>query len=47
MTRHSVQPTDGIFVKNYGFLSFVINMGKNISKNSSGKYSENLFDYAK
>ena len=22
MTRYSVQPTDGIFVKGYGFLSF-------------------------
>ena len=35
MTRHSVQPRDGIFVKGYGFLSFTKNMGKNIDKNIS------------
>ena len=33
MTRYSVHPRDWIFVKGYGFLSFV----KNISKNVSGK----------
>ena len=42
MTRYSVQPRDGIFVKGYGFLSFAKNMGKsiveNISENLSGKY---------
>ena len=44
MIRYSVQARDRIFVKGYGFLSFVKNMGKNInknrSKNLSGKYSQ-------
>ena len=35
--RYSVQPRDRIFAKGYGFLSFAKNMGKNISKNLSGK----------
>ena len=39
MTRYSVQPRYRIFVKGYGFLSFAKNMGKNIRKNLSGKYS--------
>ena len=47
MTLYSVQP---IFVKGYGFLSFVKNMGKNIGKNLSkilnSKYSKFL-DHAK
>ena len=30
---HSVQSTDRIFVKGYGFLSFAKNMGKKIRKN--------------
>ena len=51
MMQYSVQPRDQIFVKCYGFLSFVRNMGKytgeNISKNISGKYSQKLLDYAK
>ena len=58
MTRYSVQPRDQIFVKGYGFLSFVKNMckniGKNISKSLSGKYSpsvlairQKLLDHAK
>ena len=51
MMQYSVQPRDQIFVKCYGFLSFVRNMGKytgeNISKNRSGKYSQKLLDYAK
>ena len=33
MARYSVQPRDQIFVKVYGFLSFIKNMGKNIGKN--------------
>ena len=49
--RYSVQPTDRIFVKGYGFLSFTKNMakiiGKIISKNLSVKYSETFLDYAK
>ena len=32
MTRYSVQPTETIFVKGYGFLSFAKNMCKNILK---------------
>ena len=33
MTQCSVQPRDRIFVKGYGFLSFVRNIRKNIGKN--------------
>ena len=58
MTRYSVQPRHGIFVKGYGFLSFPTNMGKNIgeniSKNLTDKYSlgmlairQKLLDHAK
>ena len=40
-----VQPRDQIFVKGYWFLSFAKymskNIGKNIFKNLSGKYSSN------
>ena len=47
----NIQPRDRIFVKDYGFLSFAKNMGKNIvkkiSKNLSGKYSQKLLDHAK
>ena len=50
MTRYSIQPTDRIFVKSYGF-SFAKNLAKNIdkkiSKNLSGKYSQKLIDCAK
>ena len=48
MTRYSVQPI--IFVKGYGFLSFVKSMcnsiGKNIIKNLSSKYGQKLFNHA-
>ena len=51
MTWYSVQPSDRIFVKGYGFLSFTKNMGKNhgknISKNLSSKYSRKRLDHAK
>ena len=44
MMRYSVQPTDQIFVKGYGLLSFAKNIGKNIGKNISknfrGKFSQ-------
>ena len=44
MTQYSLQTKDRIFVKGYGFLFFARNMGKyigkNISKNLSGKYSQ-------
>ena len=43
MMQNSFQPRDQIFVKGYGFLSFA----KNINKNLSGKYSQNLLDHAK
>ena len=42
MVRNSVQPRDRIFVKGYGFLSFAKNIDKNVGKNLSGKYSQNL-----
>ena len=41
--RHSVEPKDRIYVKEYGFLSFAKNMGKNLSS----KYGQKLFDSAK
>ena len=47
--RYSVQSRNRIFVKDYGFVSFVENMGKNIakspSKNLDGKYSQKLLDH--
>ena len=46
MRRYSAQPRDQIFVKGYGLLFFANNMGKtigkNISKNWSGKCSQNF-----
>ena len=49
--RYLVQPRDQIFVKVYGFLSFVKNMGRNIGKNRSknliSKYGQKLLDHAK
>ena len=45
--RYSFQPRDRIFIKGYEFLSFVKNIGKNISKNLSGKYSQIPFNHAK
>ena len=51
MMRYSVKPRDEIFVKGYVFLSFAKYMGKSIgknkSKNFSGKYSQKLLDCAK
>ena len=47
MMRHSVQPRDRTFIKDYGFLFFTKNMGKNIRKGLSGKYSQKHFDHAK
>ena len=37
----------GLFAKGYGFLSFAKNIGKTITKNLSGKYSQKLFDHTK
>ena len=50
MARCSVQPSDRIFVKGYGFLSFAKNMGKNIkniNKKLRGKNGQKLLDNAK
>ena len=47
MTQYSVQTRDQIFVKGYEFFSFVWNIGKNISKRLSGKYSQKTLDHAK
>ena len=47
MTRYLVQPRSQTFIKGYGFLSFYNNMGRNISKNVSSKYSQKLLDHAK
>ena len=47
MTRYSVQLRNIIFVKGYGFLTFVKNMGKNIGKNLRGKYSQKPLNHAK
>ena len=41
--RYSTEPKDRIYVKGYGFLFFVKNMGENLSN----KYSEKLLDSAK
>ena len=41
--RYSIEPRDTIYVKEYGFLSFAENMGKNLSN----KYGQKLFDSAK
>ena len=48
---YSIEPTDQVFVKDYRFLSFTKNMGKNsdknISKNLSGKPRQKILDFAK
>ena len=40
MTPYSVHSKDWIFVKGYGFFSFVKNIARNISKSLSEKYSQ-------
>ena len=40
--RYSIEPRDGRYVKDYGFLSFAKYMGKNLSN----KYSQKLIDSA-
>ena len=47
MAHYSIQLRYQTFVKGSGFLSFVRNMGKNINKNLSSKYSQKLLDHAK
>ena len=44
--RHSFQPWDWTFVKDYGILFFTRNKVKNISKNVNGKYNQKLLDHA-
>ena len=41
--RYSIEPRDRIYVKGYGFLSFA----KNIGKNCSNKYGQELLHSAK
>ena len=41
--RYSIEPSDRIYVKEYGFLSFA----KNMRKNLSNKYGQKLLDGAK
>ena len=41
--RYSIEPRDTIYVKEYGFLSFAENMGKNLSN----KYGQELLDSSK
>ena len=41
--RYPIEPRNRRYVKGYGFLSFA----KNIDKNVSNKYSQNLVDSAK
>ena len=41
--RYSIEPRDRIYVKGYGFLSIVKNMGKNLIN----KYGQKLIDSAK
>ena len=49
--RYSVQPRDWIFLKGYGFLCFLKDMGentrKNINKNLSSNYNRKFLDHAK
>ena len=40
---YSIQPRDRIYVKGYGFLSFI----KNIGNNLSNKYSQIIIDSTK
>ena len=48
MTHYSMKPTDRIFVKGYGFLSFAKNMSKNVKiyvkTSAANKYSQKLLD---
>ena len=41
--RYSIEPKDRIYVKEYGFLSFTINMGKSLSS----KYGQKILESAK
>ena len=41
--RYAIEPRDRIYVKGYGFLSFIKAIGKNLNK----KYDQKLLDSAK
>ena len=43
-TRYSTENKYRRYVKGYGFLFFMKNIGKNIDKNISSKYSQKLID---
>ena len=48
--RNSIEPRKRRYVKGYGFLSFVRNIGTHaakVSKNMSNRYSQKLVDSAK
>ena len=48
--RYSIEPSDRIYIKGYGFLSFAKNIGMHatkVAKNMSDKYSKKLLDGAK
>ena len=48
--RYLIEPSDRIYVKDYGFLSFVKNIGKNatkVAKSMSNKYSQKFLDSGK
>ena len=45
--RYSVEPRGGILVKDYGFLFFVKNIGKNMSKSLNGESSQKLVNHAR
>ena len=48
--RYSIEPRERRYVKGYGFLSFVRNIGTHaakVAKNLSNKYSRKLVDTAK
>ena len=47
MACYSTEPRDQIFMKFYKFLSFAKNIGKNLSMNVGGEYSQKLLDHAK
>ena len=47
MRRHSVQPRNRTFVKVYGFSFFAENIGSNVNKIWSSKYSQKLIGHAK
>ena len=47
MACYSTEPRDQIFMNFYKFLSFARNIGKNLSMNVGGEYSQKLLDHAK